>query len=273
MHLENIKTLINENYQTNDLFKRNIVKEYLQILILSFIYNHKIYKDLVFYGGSCLKHCYGLNRLSEDLDFVDLNKKIDLKKLAVDLAFFLEKQIDIKPIIKIQKFRIYLKLPLLKNLNLVDMRDSDLLFLKIEIFDQFNFCSKFKTQIIPIFKNNQSVLIKTFDLPTLMSTKIRAVFNRQWEKTNKQGKTSIKVKGRDYYDLMWYLQKNIKPNLKCLPEVTNMEELKDKLLDKISKLDNQSIKLDLGALIDDKNLIDNLSENIKKILQEQIKNW
>jgi len=273
MHLENIKNLIHENYQSSNLFKRNLIKEYLQILILSFIYSHENYKDLIFYGGSCLKHCYGLNRLSEDLDFVDLSKKVDLKKMALELGIFLEEQINIKPVTKVQKFRVYLKLPLLKNLGLAGEQDSDLLFLKIEVFNQFNFCSKFKTQIVPIFKNNQSILIKSFDLPTLMSTKIRAVFNRQWEKTNKQGKTLIKVKGRDYYDLMWYLQKDIKPNFECLPKTLNMQKLKNKLLDNISKLDSESIKMDLRALIDDENLIDDLSGNIKKILQEQIKSF
>lgn len=270
MHLENIKNLIQENHKSSDVFKRTLVKEYLQVLILSFIYNHKDYKDLVFYGGSCLKHCYGLNRLSEDLDFVDLSKKIDLKKLALELKIFLEKQMSIKLIIKTQKFRIYFKFPLLRDLGIADKQDSDLLFLKIEIFNQFDFCSKFEFQIIPIFKNNQSILVKSFDLPTLMATKIRAVFNRHWEKTDKQGRTLIRVKGRDYYDLMWYLQKNIKPNLKCLSETSSIEELKDKLLDNVSKLDSQSIKLDLEALIDDKNFINDLSRNIKKILKQLI---
>ena len=273
MHLENIQNLIQEHPQTTNLFKKNLVKEYLQILILSFIYGRADYQDLVFYGGSCLKHCYGLPRLSEDLDFVDTSKEVNLKKLANELKKFLFKQLDIAPLLKVQKFRIYLKLPLLKKLELADRQDSDLLFLKVEIFKQFDFCVASETQIIPIFKNNQTILVKSFDLPTLMAAKIRAVLNRQWEKTDKQGKVLVRAKGRDYYDLMWYLQKGIKPNLDCLLEITNLEELKKKLLDNINKLDDQSIKLDLEALIVDQNLINDLSKNIKNILQTQIKNW
>jgi len=47
----------------------NFLKEYIQYLVLNLIYNHKDFKKLVFKGGSCLRVCYVLPRLSEDLDF------------------------------------------------------------------------------------------------------------------------------------------------------------------------------------------------------------
>ncbi|MFH1610884.1 MAG: nucleotidyl transferase AbiEii/AbiGii toxin family protein, partial [Patescibacteria group bacterium] len=264
------ENLIQENYKTTNVFKRNLIKEYLQILVLSFIYSHPDYKNLIFYGGSCLKHCFGLDRLSEDLDFVDIKGDISLEKMSNDLIIFCKKEVGVEPTIKVQKFRIYLKLPILKKLKIADGSDSDLLFLKVEIFKQFDFCTKYKTEIIPIFKNNKTILIKSFDLETLMATKIRAIIHRIWEKTNKQGKTLIKAKGRDYYDLMWYLQKQIKPNLDCIPEVNNLEELKKKLLNNIIKLDKQSIKLDLEALVGDSELVSNLANNIKSILVNKI---
>lgn len=270
MHLENIQNLIQENYKTTNVFKRNLIKEYLQILVLSFIYNNSDYKNLVFYGGSCLKHCFGLNRLSEDLDFVDIKRKVSLEKLSNDLKIFCKKEIGIEPIVKVQKFRIYLKFPILKRIKLADDRESDLLFLKAEVFKDFNFCTKHKIEIVPIFKNNKTILIKTFDLETLMATKIRAIIHRVWGKTDKQGKILIKAKGRDYYDLMWYLQKQIKPNLDCIPEVDNINELKKKLLNNITKLDKQSMELDLEALISDRQLVSNLADNIKTILIDQI---
>ena len=68
--LEKIKLLLSKEETTN-VFKKNLVKEYLQIPILSFFYSNKKYQDLIFYGGSCLKHCFDLPRLSEDLDFVN----------------------------------------------------------------------------------------------------------------------------------------------------------------------------------------------------------
>ncbi len=105
-----------------------------------------------------------------------------------------------------------------------------------------------------------------------MSTKLRAILYRKWEKTDKKGETLIKVKGRDYFDLMWYLEKGIKPNMKCLGTINNKQELKESLLKIVSNLDLKSIQLDLEPLIEDKNFIKNFSKNIKEILKRKIQN-
>ncbi|KKR75173.1 MAG: hypothetical protein UU18_C0012G0014 [Parcubacteria group bacterium GW2011_GWB2_40_8] len=97
-----------------------------------------------------------------------------------------------------------MKFPILNELGLGSGSESDILILKLEIFNDFIFCKKYQTQIKPLFKFNRSILVKTFDLPTLMSTKIRALLYRKWEKKNKDGEVIISVKGRDYFDLMWY---------------------------------------------------------------------
>jgi len=52
----------------------NIVREYLQIIILKSIYQSKFGQDISFMGGTCLRICYDLKRYSEDLDFT-LDKK------------------------------------------------------------------------------------------------------------------------------------------------------------------------------------------------------
>lgn len=252
------------------IFKRNILKEYFQVVILDFIYSHRDYGRMFFYGGSCLSHCYGLPRLSEDLDFVDAAGKIKISELARDLEMYLNKDSGFKVKTSIQKFRIYLKFPILKQLGLAGSAESDLLFLKVEVFNDFHFCRSYQTQIIPLFKFNRSVLIRTFDLPTLMATKIRAVLWRKWEKTDKQGNILAKVKGRDYYDLMWYLQKNIRPNLKCVETVINIQDLKEKLLTATKRADGKSIREDLLPLIADRDFVSNLSRNIKSILTGEI---
>ena len=266
-----IKSLINQYPYSSKIFKRNLIKEYLQVVVLDFIYSHYLYNDLVFYGGSCLSHCYDLPRLSEDLDFVDLKRKIDLEKLNKDLKNFFKSKTEFKVSSKVQKFRIYLKFPILRELNISTLSESDFLLLKIEVFKNFDFCSNYKIEIIPLFKFNHSILIKTFDLNTLMATKIRAILYRKWKKTSKNGKTLIAVKGRDYFDLMWYLSKETTPNLNCLKEVKNKQELKLKLLKRIEKIDPRSILLDLENLIDNKKYVLNLSKNIKEILKREIK--
>lgn len=268
--ISELENIIKENFDKPGLHKRNLLKDYLQVFALRYIYAHKKYSELVFYGGSALSQCYGLPRLSEDLDFVDLGNKTKIENLANDLQKYFEKEVGLPVKIKTQKFRIYLKFPILKQLKLADNSQSGQLYLKVEIFKGFNFCRKYKTEIRPLFKLNQSILIKTFDLPTLMATKIRAILYRKWEKTGKDGGVLISVKGRDYFDLMWYLQKNVSPNLDCLDDISDINTLKQKLLKIIDKVDERSVILDLENFIADKNFVKNLGKNIKAILKGEI---
>ena len=266
-----LENTIKENSDKTDSYKLNLLKNYLQVFALNFIYSDKKYGNLVFYGGSVLSQCYSLPRLSEDLDFVDLSGQIKIDNLAESLKMYFEKEIGLSVATKIQKFRIYLKFPILRQLGIANDSQSDWLYLKVEIFDGSDFCKKHKTEIRPLFKFNLSMLIKTFDLPTLMATKIRAILHRKWEKINKKGDVLISVKGRDYFDLMWYLQKEVNLNLACVKEVENMEELRKKLSAIIDKIDSRSVVLDLENFIADKEFVKNLGKNIKDILKEEIK--
>ena len=269
--IQELRKIIDENPNVLDLYKRNLLKEYLQFFILDYVYSNKDYSQLIFYGGSALAQCYELPRLSEDLDFVDVEKRISLNDLAKDLTKYIEKELQLPVKVKIQKFRIYLKFPILKQLGFADESQSDLLNFKIEVFKGFKFCRKYGTEVKPIFRHNKSVLVRVFDLPTLMSTKIRAILYRKWEKVDKQGEALISVKGRDYFDLMWYLQKGVKPNLACIEKVDNMEALKKKMLRIIEKIDSRSIILDLESFVSDRNFVENLGNNIKEILKTEVK--
>jgi len=271
---EILKKIVSDNYDKPDFYTRNLLKEYLQILILKYIYSSKDYKDLFFYGGTCLSQCYGIPRLSEDLDFVDIKKDINLENLALDIHNFFENNTDITPEIKIQKFRIYFKFPILKELGFAkDLSEPTYLFIKIEVFSDFNFCSKFKTEFKSIFKFNHSVLVKTFDIETLMATKIRAILYRKWEKINKEGELLALVKGRDFFDLMWFLEKGIKPNLDCIEGVETKEELKSILLKKVNNADSKSIEYDLRAFISDQDFVSRVSPNIKDIILNNLSKW
>ncbi len=262
-----LSSLAEASGRQNMLFRRNLLKEYLQVVVLDYLYSHPDYSELVFYGDSCLAHCFGLNRLSEDLDFVDIGKKINISKLAEDLENYFKKNTDLAVTAKAQKFRVYLKFPVLRELNLAERDESDLLFLKAEVFNEFDFCAKYQTRIIPLMKFNRSVLIKTFDLPTLMSTKIMAIFHRKWEKMDKTGRRMVKVKGRDYFDLMWYLNKGTVPNLNCIKGVKTREE---KLSSIAESLDSRSVQLDVEQFIDNEQFVKNLSGNMRDILLREI---
>lgn len=269
--LENIKNLLAENRGLSAVFRRNLVKEYLQALALAFIYSRKEYSGLVFYGGSALKHCHGLPRLSEDLDFVDADRAVDLAALARDITKYLSARHGLKVEAKTHKFRVLLKFPVLFELGLAAYPESDLLFLKLEVYTDISFCREYKTEIIPLFAHGESMLVRTFDLPTLMATKIRAVLNRRWEKTGKKGETLAAVKGRDYFDLMWYLQKGVEPNIACIENVSDKKELYARLVSAVERIDAASIKYDLDALIADREYVDNLAGNLKQILLSKLK--
>ena len=271
---EILKKIVSDNYDKPEFYTRNLLKEYLQVLILKYIYSSNDYKDLFFYGGTCLSQCYSIPRLSEDLDFVDIKKDVNLENLARDIKSFFENNTDIIPEIKIQKFRIYFKFPILKELGLVkDLSEPTHLFIKVEVFSDFNFCNKFKKEFKSIFKFNHSILVKTFDIETLMATKVRAILYRNWEKTNKEGKLLASVKGRDFFDLMWFLEKGIEPNLDCIENIETKEDLKNILLEKVKNADSKSIEYDLKAFISDQEFVSNISPNIKDIILNNLLRW
>ncbi len=252
-------------------YKRNLLKDYIQVVILDFIYSHPKYSQMVFYGGSCLRHCFDLPRLSEDLDFVDLKKDIQLADLANDLKDYFKKNTDLQAKIKVQPSRAQIKFAILKELGLAGPSESDILYLKLEVFKYFDFCAGYEVNTTPIFKFNRSMIMRTFDSSTMMATKIGAVMNRKWEKTSKGGQPLAKVKGRDYFDLVWYLSKTIKPNLNCLMNKESASGLKEKLLAVIAKVDAKSIEYDLSPLMESSNFVKGLAKNIKDILTREIK--
>ena len=238
--------------------------------MLDYIYSHPVYGKLLFYGGSCLAHCYGLPRLSEDLDFVDCEGTVDIGKFSKDIAHYFNEKTDCPATSTTQKFRVLLKFPILRELGFADASASDLLMLKVEVFRDDGLLRDCPREIVPLFKMNRSLLVHTFDLPTLMATKIRAVLFRRWERKDKAGKVIATVKGRDYFDLLWYLRKGIIPNIACIKEVKTMSELKRALLTAVERADPASIKADLDAFIADDRYVEDVSGNMQEILVREI---
>lgn len=63
---------IRSNYPAplkGSLFTQNMIKEYLQVLVLARISNEILPGNLTFIGGTSLRFCHGLDRFSEDLVF------------------------------------------------------------------------------------------------------------------------------------------------------------------------------------------------------------
>ncbi len=249
---------------------KNCLKERLQLIVLDFIYSSG-YRDLIFTGGSCLRFCHKLNRLSEDLD-LDAVKKTDKQKLVKELSEYFGKKLkyqNLEASISGRGEKIYLKFPLLEKLGLSNRGESNKLYLKVEI-ETVNF-KKFKTENVPIIQDGFSFFVKKYDLPSLMSGKIAALLARSFKK----GKgDKITFKGRDYYDLIWYLDKAVIPNFPYLKEMTGLSGLEEvfKALDgKVRKVNKTYLKQDIEPLFESKSFASDFAKNFKDLYREKSK--
>ena len=251
---------------------RNLLKETLQFYILDFIYNSSYGQNLIFCDGSALRICYDLNRLSEDLDF-DLvkGKKVNKEQLVKDILDYFKKRWNFQKIeatISGKEKKIYLKFPILYDLALAKKPESEKLYVKLEIAS--NISKYYKTEFIPISKFNLNFIVRVYTLGSLMASKIIAVLKR----TFKKGKgDKITFKGRDYYDLLWFLQKGIQPDIKRLSDVLSIVDKKQiykELWKRVKKINLAYLKEDLLPLFEDGRFIENYCRNYKEMVKKYL---
>lgn len=251
----------------------NFLKEALQFPVLSFIYNRQEYKGMIFTGGSCLRACYGLPRLSEDLDF-DLSavdfKRLDLQKMGKDLVAYFQNDFLLPVFCHSQgTIRLYLKFPILKELGLSYGKGSNFLYVKIEpSLSQFK---KFNTELTPLSAFGFNFLVKNYDLKFLMTGKIMAILERQWFKGEDN---LIDIKGRDFYDLYWYLSKEVKPDYTTLSQRFKIKDRKS--LNKILKqkieqeVDSRKLSYDLKNFFADQVFVADFCKNYSAIIKKYL---
>ncbi|MBF0106581.1 MAG: nucleotidyl transferase AbiEii/AbiGii toxin family protein [Deltaproteobacteria bacterium] len=215
-------------------YMRNVLKEYLQMYLLYFVYSSPKYSPiLVFTGGTCLRQFFGLERLSEDVDF-DLLSPVDPVHIKTDLESFFVKKYkynDVQVSLKQQGRQLLLKFPVLKLLSLAKDSESDLLYVKMDLSPN----PSRHYNVITTSKNSFgfNFVAVHYDLPSLMAGKVHAVLTRQ----HFRGKDDVlTLKGRDYFDLLWYLKKAVQPNIKRLSDMLG-EHLTPELL--VKKLDQK----------------------------------
>ncbi|MGB9707499.1 MAG: nucleotidyl transferase AbiEii/AbiGii toxin family protein [Microgenomates group bacterium] len=182
--------------------KRGVIREFLQTQILYYLYNLKESRYLIFTGGTALRFLYNNQRLSEDLDF-DVLKKISFESLLKEV---IKKQTDGKTDLiefklksKNNGLTAYFKYKTL----LFDLGISKLKQEKLVIKFDFSYPEDKINPIEKVFSKFgflQNVL--TYNLPTILSLKTRALFTRKMER------------GRDLYDIAKILSFNIQPNFK-----------------------------------------------------------
>lgn len=241
-----------------NVYQRNIIKERLQDEILSFVYNNGIYNGLVFTGGTCLRKVYGLNRLSEDLDF-DFSPDIlfEIKIFARDVGKYLAADTRISG----NNGTVFIKFP-------------DNIFVRCDFSPII--LGEYQIQKSLIMADNRQFFVNAYDLPTLYANKIVAFLNRNFFKGKFQ---KVPFKSRDIYDLYWLLQLSaktgytLKPNpkrLMALLETNSLLEIKNLVKEKINLVNPRFVYDDLYPLIESKEFLDQFLRDFKKIIMNQL---
>lgn len=194
--------------QKTSLQSRNFVREYLQARILEQLQHQGAMIPLAFQGGTALRFLYDLPRYSEDLDFALEQPSADyhFRNYLQKIQRSLEKEgYEIRLKINDQKIvhAAFVRFPgLLYDLDLSPHR-SQVLAVKLGVDTQPPSGAGLETTVI----RRQVILqLQHHDQASLLAGKIHAFLQRDY------------VKGRDIYDLLWYLSQPDwpDPNLKLL---------------------------------------------------------
>jgi predicted nucleotidyltransferase component of viral defense system len=253
--------------------KRIILKEFLQAYTLDFLYNHPTYRKLNFYGGTCLHVVYGLNRLSEDID-LDNTVGIDLINLEKDLLTFYRSNIgyaDVTAKTQIGEWGVWrttLKFPILHTLGLTS-HVNESLHIKVEVSQHQQISIVRKT---PILLFGRSFVAAHFSLETMMAGKILACIERNFQKG--QGGT---IKGRDFYDLLWFMQQKIQPLDEKLArdgrQSYTVQSAMQLLSKRIADMKISDLAEDLLPLFEQRTFIEVWLEGFKDNFNEYLKNY
>jgi len=186
------------------------LREIMQEIALAGLYRANFFKHAAFYGGTALRIFHQLNRFSEDLDFSLLQKDTDFEfdyyfKSIVDEFQSLGIKVSLNQ--KIKSTISSIDSAFLKS----DTFWSELIFedtipqIKLSIKPNIKIKLEIDTNPPLQFGTENKLLTKPFSfyvncltLPDLFAGKMHALLFRKWK---------TRVKGRDWYDLEWYIKK------------------------------------------------------------------
>ena len=216
------------------------------------------------YGGSALRIIHGLDRMSVDLDFEvthAVTEKFleELKKeIEEHFADTYGTNTDFLSI-KITHGRgLILKFTVGEELSFG--HSSKQIHIKVDL-NHFA-APKTVTERRPINRDQLSFVIITYNMSALMASKIAAIFLRG---TRGVGSAVYEEKGRDIYDLLWYMNKKVVPDFDYISakdiDIKDPRALFDKLTIQVNKVSDKNLEQDLEPLFVDKNYIRNWLKN------------
>lgn len=261
------------------------LREIMQEIALAGLGRSGFFEKAAFYGGTALRIFYNVKRFSENLDFsllevnpdfqlqpyldgmlkefnalgidVTVKEKVKSKQTAIDSAFLKpgteRKELILKGIIPQEK---------------IGMRPEIKIKLEVDTNPPMGFATEEKLLLRPF-----SFYTKCFTAPDLFAGKMHALLFRKWKG---------RIKGRDWFDMEWYVKSNIPLHLEHFvirsiqsgdwdKEGMTKEEFVQLLIDKIDQVSMDDIKEDIVRFIPDDKPLQIWSKDYFKELAKRIR--
>jgi predicted nucleotidyltransferase component of viral defense system len=243
------------------------LREVMQEIALLGLWRSKFFENAAFYGGPALRVLYGLDRFSEDLDFSLLEKRKNfdlavyseaLKRELASFGFAVEIESRPKPasaaiqsaFLKADTRTQMITVEFDKGLVQKVHRNQVLkIKLEIDVDPPPGFVTEVRYLLRPV-----PFSVRTFSLPDLFAGKMHAVLCRGWKS---------RVKGRDWYDLVWFAAYHPELHLTHLeqrmrqtghwkgPAPLTAGDLRDLLAKRIEKVDIDQIRREVEPFVKD----------------------
>jgi predicted nucleotidyltransferase component of viral defense system len=280
-----IKEWMEEFKPNNQADAMQALREIMQEVALAGLYRGGFFEKAAFYGGTALRIFYKLDRYSEDLDFSLLAPDADftldpylpfIEKEFEGLGMHVsvkEKQKSNKNNIEsafLKSDTIWKELVLEGTIPQNNLGQVAHIKVKIEVDKQppGGFATEDKLLLRPF-----SFYVKTFVLSDLFAGKMHALLFRKWVEN---------VKGRDWYDMEWYIKKGVPLHLPHLlqrakdsnsweKETMSEEEFRQLLAAKIDSVNYSRVRNDIERFIADPSILEHWTAGYFHDLMKHLK--
>lgn len=276
--------MIND-YRDQKVNEQTKIREILQQTALLGLERQGFFEKAAFYGGTALRILYGLDRFSEDLDFTLLkaDPQFDfspfLEGMRKELASFgfemevakKEKNIEtniVSAFMKMNTIKLYLAIGDEKRSKAFNHNEKIQIKLEVDTDPPPHF--RVENRLVT---NPTSFYVLTLQQSDLFAGKMHAILYRAWKG---------RVKGRDWYDLIWYLRNKIPLSLRylesCMRQAGNLKSgeslTRDQVVkmvqDKAHEINWQSAKEDVRPFISDPEALKIWSQGFFSAIIEQL---
>lgn len=280
-----IKDWLAEYHPTTKNEAQSALREIMQEIALAGLYRAGFFEKAAFYGGTALRIFYNLDRFSEDLDFSllqpDPDFTLDKYMDSIHVEFeSLGMNVSIRDKKKTKESQV--ESAFLKSETLWKELIVEDLPIQSGLDQPVNITIKLEVDTLPPpgFETEEKLLlkpfsfyVKCFSLPYLFAGKMHAFLFRKWKNN---------VKGRDWYDLEWYIKNKTPLSLAHFVERAKSsgdssadeiseKELKKLLVEKIDTVDFKRVKADIIRFVPDSHRLDIWSPKYFKDLIDHLR--